>query len=89
MIIKGCGNLRRKYGFEYIGDHFDLFICPKSDKALVTLFGSVSQSLRDWRAICLHSTGTQRFPGFVLLQLADTCAEPLVKASLASQEQYR
>jgi hypothetical protein len=86
--LKGAGDLKRNYGFEYIGDNFDLFISPETDKGLVNLFRCISQPLKLWKAVHINGEYPIR-ADFAIRQLADICGEPLIKTSSMSTEQYK
>ena len=88
LILRGAGNLKRNYGFEYIGDHFDMFICPETDKCIINLFRNISQPVNNWKAILVNSD----YPintDYSLRQLSDICGEALIKTSCLNTEQYK
>lgn len=89
MILKGAGDLKRVYGYEYIGDHFDCFICPETEKGLVTLYRSIQTGPREWSAIGIFKQSEEGGSEIVIQHLANLCGEPLVKTNSQESQQYR
>jgi hypothetical protein len=89
VILKGAGNLKRTYGYEYIGDHFDCFICPGTERSMISLYRSINNTPKEWSAIGMFNAQKDCGMGVIINYLADFCGEALVKTTMGDQQQYR
>jgi hypothetical protein len=88
LVLKGPGELDFDYGYEYIGDSVDYFMCPQMEKSVVCLYENICRNSDDWRAVLVNGQENVRI-GPLILQLANACGMGLAKTSFDSQTQYQ
>lgn len=89
LVLKGPGNLSFEYGYEYLGDSADFFMCPQTERSIMELYGAVCRNSTDWRAVYLHKRGPLVRSGLLMQHLANVCGMPLVKTRFDSRTQYK
>ena len=88
-MLKGSGDLDFEYGYEYLGDSADLFVCPRSEQNIISLYEAVCRNSQDWRAVLLQEMDSQVLTGVLMQQLANVCGMPLVNTIFDSSTQYQ
>ena len=78
-----------EYGYEYLGDSANFFMCPQTEKSTIGLYGAVCRNSHDWKPIFVHKYNNLVRVGGILSQFADTCGMALVKTSFDTQSQYK
>ena len=89
LILKGPGEMDYEYGYEYIGDSANFFMCPQTEKSTIGLYEALCRNSSQWKPIFVQKLSNLVQVGSLLNQLADTCGMALVKTSCNSQEQYK
>lgn len=89
LVLKGPGDLDFEYGYEYLGDSADLFLCPQTEQSVIGLYEAICRNAQDWRAILLQETNQLVLTGVLMQQLANVCGMSLIKTSFDSRTQYK
>lgn len=89
LILKGPGEMDYEYGYEYVGDSANFFMCPQTEKSTIGLYEAICRNSTQWKPIFVYKLTNLVRVGSLLNQLADTCGMALVKTSFDSQSQYK